>query len=118
MNKLFTKFSKCEFWLDNASFLGHVISKDGILVDPKKVEVVVSSPRPTSVTKICSFLGLDGYYQRFVEGFLKISGPLTKLTQKCAKFDWHDDYEKSFQELKNRLVSTPVLTCRRLCCLY
>lgn len=101
------------------SFLGHVISKDGILVDPKKVEVVVGSPRPTSVTKIRSFLSLAGYCQKFVEGFSKISRPLTKLTQKYARFEWNDDYGKSFQELKHRLVSALVYVTfkhRRVCC--
>ena len=90
-------------------FLGHVISKDGIFVDPKKVEVVVNWPRPTNVSKIRSFLGLAGYYRRFVEGFSCKEGPLTRLTQKNAKFLWKDECEKSFQELKDRLVSAPVL---------
>lgn len=71
---------------------------------------MVSWPRPISVTEIRSFLGLVGYYRRFIEGFSKISGPLTKLTQKYAKFEWSDECEKSFQELKNYLVSAPVLT--------
>lgn len=92
------------------SFLGHIISKDGVLVDLKKVEVVAGWPRSTSVTKICIFLGLSSYYRRFVEGFSKISGPLTKLTQKYEMFEWSEECEKSFQELKNCLVSAPVLT--------
>lgn len=71
-NKLYAKFSKCEFWLDWVSFLGHVISKDRILVEPKNVEAIVSWPRPMSATEIHSFLGLTGYYRRFVEGFSKI----------------------------------------------
>ena len=91
-------------------FLGHVISKDGIFVDPKKVEAVVNWPRPTNVFEVRSFLGLAGYYRRFVEGFSRIAGPLTRLTQKNAKFLWKDECEKSFQELKDRLVSALVLT--------
>jgi hypothetical protein len=67
--RFYTKFSKCEFWLDKVIFLGHVVSKDGISVDPKKVEVVVNWERPTSVHEIGSFLGLAGYYRCFVEGF-------------------------------------------------
>jgi hypothetical protein len=64
--RLYAKFSKCEFWLDKVIFLGHVVSKDGISVDPKKVEAVVNWERPTNVHEIRSFLGLAGYYRRFV----------------------------------------------------
>ena len=66
---MYAKLKKCEFWLDSVAFLGHVVSKDGIAVDPKKVEVVVEWNRPNSVTEVRSFLGLAGYYRRFVEGF-------------------------------------------------
>ncbi|OMO91869.1 reverse transcriptase [Corchorus capsularis] len=108
--QLFAKFSKCEFWMRSVAFLGHVISKDGISVDPKKIEAVVNWPRPTNVTEVRSFMGLAGYYRRFVEGFSRIAVPLTRLTQKRANFDWTEECEQSFQELKNRLVSAPVLT--------
>jgi hypothetical protein len=84
--QLYAKFSKCEFWLDKVIFLGHVISKDGILVDPKKVEAVVNWERPTSVHEIRSLLGLAGYYRRLVKGFSKLSGPLIALTRKNAHF--------------------------------
>ncbi|RVW78377.1 Transposon Ty3-G Gag-Pol polyprotein [Vitis vinifera] len=100
----------CEFWLDRISFLGHVVSNDGISVDPGKVDAVANWRRPSTVTEIRSFLGLAGYYRRFIEGFSKIALPLTKLTQKGVKFEWSDDCECSFQELKNRLVSAPILT--------
>jgi hypothetical protein len=108
--RLYTKFSKCEFWMDKAIFFGHVVSKDGISVDPKKVEVVVNWERPTDVHEIRSFLGLAGYYRHFVEGFSKLSRPLTVLTRKNAHFLSTDECEKSFQELKQRLVTAPVLT--------
>ncbi|KAJ4718964.1 Retrotransposon protein, putative, Ty3-gypsy subclass [Melia azedarach] len=108
--QLYAKFSKCQFWLDRVAFLGHVISANGIYVDPQKIEAVVNWERPTSVTEVRSFLGLAGYYRRFVEGFSKIAGPLTKLTRKNVKFEWTDDCEQSFQELKKRLTSAPVLT--------
>jgi hypothetical protein len=108
--KLFAKFKKCEFWLEEVTFLGHVISKEGISVDPSKMEAVVNWARPTSVHEIRSFLGLAGYYRRFVEGFSKLAAPLTKLTKKNEAFIWSDDCERSFQELKHRMVSAPVLT--------
>ena len=108
--KLYAKLKKCEFWLDSVAFLGHVISKDGISVDPKKVEAVVEWTRPNNVTEICSFLGLAGYYRRFVEGFSHLAIPLTHLTQKGVKFEWSEECKQSFQELKRRLVSAPILT--------
>jgi hypothetical protein len=94
--KLYGKLKKCEFWLDNVAFLGHVISKDGISVDPKKVEAVVEWNRPNNVTEIRSFLGLAGYYGRFVEVFSRLATPLTRLTQKGVKFEWFEECEQSF----------------------
>ncbi|WMV24317.1 hypothetical protein MTR67_017702 [Solanum verrucosum] len=108
--QLYAKFSKCEFWLRSVAFLGHIVSSKGIEVDPKKTEAVKSWPRPLSPTDIRSFLGLADYYRRFVEGFSSIASPLTSLTQKKAKFLWSKACEKSFQELKDRLTSTLVLT--------
>ncbi|KAM6596742.1 hypothetical protein CsatA_007266 [Cannabis sativa] len=93
----------------NVSFLGHIVSKDGIKVDPGKIESVRDWPRPKTVTEIRSFLGLAGYYRRFVEGFSKISMPLTELTKKNQLFIWSDKCEASFQELKQRLITAPVL---------
>ena len=78
--QLYAKLKKCDFWLDKVSFLGHMVTKDGISVDLGKVDVVSNSRRPNTVTEIRSFLGLDGYYRRFIEGFSKIALPLTKLT--------------------------------------
>ena len=80
--KLYAKFSKCKFWLSSVAFLGHVVSKEGIMVDLKKIEAVRDWVRPTSVTEIRSFFGLAGYYRRFVEGFSSITSPLTRLTQR------------------------------------
>ena len=108
--KLYAKFKKCEFWLDQVVFLGHVISKAGISVDPSKVESVVDWARLMNVSEVRSFLGLAGYYRRFVEGFSHIAAPMTQLTRKNAKFVWTKECEKSFQELKQRLVTAPVLT--------
>jgi hypothetical protein len=98
--KLYAKLEKCEFWLDSVSFLGHVISREGVAINPKKVKVVVEWTRLTSVFEIQSFLGLAGYYRRFIKGFSKLSGPLTALTRKNSRFVWTDKYEQCFQELK------------------
>ena len=107
---MYAKFSKCEFWLEKVAFLGHVVSKDGIQVDSKKIEAVAEWPRPTTVTEIRSFLGLAGYYRRFVKDFSKIAAPLTRLTQKNIKFVWTDRCKEHFQLLKDLLTTAPVLT--------
>jgi hypothetical protein len=95
-NRLYAKFSKCEFWMKQVAFLGHVISKGGISVDPIKVQDVLSSNAPTSVGDIQSFLGLAGYYRRFIEGFLKISEPMTEFLKKDKKVEWISACEASF----------------------
>ncbi|CAA0811504.1 Uncharacterized mitochondrial protein AtMg00860, partial [Striga hermonthica] len=108
--KLFAKFSKCEFWLQRVSFLGHVITQAGIEMDPSKVSTVQNWSTPRSPSEVRSFLGLAGYYRRFIEGFSKIAFPLSQLTRKYVRFEWTDRCESSFQELKKRLTSAPVLT--------
>jgi hypothetical protein len=108
-NKLYVKLDKCEFWLKDVIFLGHVISAGGICVDPRKVEAVLKWEKPTNVIEIQSFLGLAGYYRRFIEGFSTIASPLTKLTRKEVRFNWSKECEESFQELKRRFTSAPVL---------
>lgn len=90
-------------------FLGHIISKDGVSVDPAKVEVVVNWPRPANVSEVRSFLELVGYDQRFVKDFSTITTPLTNLTCKDTKFAWNEKCDQSFQILKERLTSAPVL---------
>ena len=109
-HQLYAKFSKCEFWLKQVGFLGHVLSAEGIAVDPSKVKDVLDWVPPTTVTQIRSFLGLAGYYRRFIEGFSKIAKPMTELLKKDTKFEWTKDCEKSFYELKTRLTTAPVLT--------
>ncbi|CAA0840345.1 Uncharacterized mitochondrial protein AtMg00860, partial [Striga hermonthica] len=108
--KLYAKFSKCEFWLQRVSFLGHVITQAGIEVDPSKVSAIQNWSTPRSPSEVRSFLGLAGYYRRFIEGFSRIALPLSQLTRKSVKFEWTDRCEASFQELKRRLTSAPVLT--------
>ncbi|KAJ9536301.1 hypothetical protein OSB04_un000510 [Centaurea solstitialis] len=107
--KLYAKFSKCEFWLEQVAFLGHIISSEGIKVDPAKVESISNWPKPKNVSEVRSFLGLAGYYRRFVENFSKIALPLTRLLRKGVKFVWGEDQEKSFEELRKRLITTPIL---------
>jgi hypothetical protein len=99
-HRLYAKLSKCEFWMKQVALLGHVISKGGISVDPSKVQDVLSWSAPTSVGDIRSFLGLAGYYRRFIERFSKISKPMTELLKKDKKFEWTSACEASFQELK------------------
>jgi hypothetical protein len=108
-HKLYAKLRKCEFWLKQVAFLGYVISKGGISVDPSKVQDVLSWNAPTSVSDIQSFLGLAGYYRRFIEGFSKISRPMTELLKKDKQFEWTSACQSSFQELKKRLMTAPVL---------
>ena len=93
-HQLYAKFSKCEFWLDQVAFLGHVVSRDSIQVDSKKIEAIVEWPRPTTVIEVRSFLGLAGFYKRFVKDFSNIAAPLTRLTQKNMKFIWTDICEE------------------------
>nr|GEV79866.1 putative reverse transcriptase domain-containing protein [Tanacetum cinerariifolium] len=107
--ELYAKFSKCEFWFPKVQFLGHVIDKQDIHVDPAKIESVKDWASPKSQTEIRQFLGLAGYYRRFIEGFSKITKPMTKLTQKKVKFEWGDKQEAAFQLLKQKLCSAPIL---------
>ena len=108
-NQLYAKLSKCDFWLKSIAFLGHVVSEGGVSVDPAKVQSIMEWKQPKTVTEVRSFLGLAGYYRKFVQDFSKIALPLTQLTRKNEKFDWNEEREKSFQELKKRLVSAPLL---------
>jgi len=96
--------------MEKIHFLGHVISKEGISVDPTKVAAVEEWPRPTNVSEVRNFLGMAGYYQRFVKDFSKIASPLIQLLRKDHKFEWMGDCETSFQELKQRLLTAPIST--------
>nr|GEY01088.1 hypothetical protein [Tanacetum cinerariifolium] len=106
---LYAKFSKCIFWLKEVQFLGHVVNREGIHVDPSKVESVKSWKTPESPTEIRSFLGLAGYYRRFIENFSKITKPLTQLTQKNKAYVWGDKQEEAFCILKEKLCNAPML---------
>jgi hypothetical protein len=108
-NQLYAKFSKCEFWIGDVPFLGHIISDGGISVDPAKVKEIMEWRVPTTVTEIRSFLGLAGYYRKFIEGFSKIAKPMTSLLEKGREFKWDEKCQESFDPLKERLMSPPVL---------
>nr|GEY50863.1 putative reverse transcriptase domain-containing protein [Tanacetum cinerariifolium] len=108
--KLYAKFSKCDFWLESVHFLGYVIESDGVHVDPAKVEAIQNWSAPTTPTEVRQFLGLAGYYQRFIEGFSLIAKPLSKLTQKNKKYEWGMEEEEAFQTLKQKLCFAPILT--------
>ncbi|GKE58483.1 putative reverse transcriptase domain-containing protein, partial [Tanacetum coccineum] len=103
--RLYAKFSKCDFWLDSVQFLGHVIDRSGVHVDPAKIEAIKSWAAPTTPTEVRQFLGLAGYYRRFIEGFSLISKPQTKLTQKDKKYEWGKEEEKAFQTLKEKVIA-------------
>nr|GFA32154.1 putative reverse transcriptase domain-containing protein [Tanacetum cinerariifolium] len=107
--QLYAKFSKCEFWIPKVQFLGHMIESQGIHVDPTKIESIKDWASPKTATEIRQFLGLVGYYRRFIEGFSKIARPMTKLTQKKVKFEWGDKQEEAFQVIKQKLCSAPIL---------
>ncbi|GJR93181.1 putative reverse transcriptase domain-containing protein [Tanacetum coccineum] len=107
--ELYAKFFKCEFWIPKVQFLGHVIDIQGIHVDPTKIESIKDWASPKTPMQICQFLGLAGYYRRFIKGFLKIAKSMTKLTQKGVKFDWSDKAEVAFQLIKQKLCSAPIL---------
>jgi hypothetical protein len=108
-HQLYAKFSKCEFWINEVPFLGHVISPEGIVVSPGKVRDVLDWKPPTSVTQVRNFLGLVGYYRRFIPNFSKISKPITQLLKKGKKYMWSKDYEETFNTLKKLLTTSPVL---------
>jgi hypothetical protein len=99
----------CDFWLKEVAFLGHITTNGGIKVDPGKISEILNWKQPTDVSKIRSFLGLAEYYRRFIEGFSKIVKPFTSLLEKGKEFKWDEACQKCFEELKERLTTSPVL---------
>ncbi|KAD5802405.1 hypothetical protein E3N88_13765 [Mikania micrantha] len=108
--QLYAKFSKCDFWMREVQFLGHIVNEKGIHVDPAKIEAIKKWEAPKTPTEVRQFLGLAGYYRRFIEGFSKIAQPLTALTHKGTKYNWTDKQEAAFQLLKQKLCSAPILS--------
>ncbi|GJZ59309.1 putative reverse transcriptase domain-containing protein [Tanacetum coccineum] len=107
--KLYAKFSKCEFWLQEVHFLGHMVNQSGIHVNPSKIEAVNNLKALITSSEVRSFLGLTGYYMHFIVNFSKIAKPLTSLTQKNQKYEWGEKEEEAFQTLKNNLCDAPIL---------
>jgi hypothetical protein len=109
-HKLYAKFSKCKFWLKEVVFLGHVLSEGGVSVDPGRVKDVLEWEPPQNVSDIRNFLGLASYYRRFIKDFSKIAKPMTQLLEKRKEFKWSEECQASFEELRKRLTSAPILT--------
>jgi hypothetical protein len=108
-HQLYAKLSKCLFYQEQIHYLGHIISKEGIVVDPEKIEAIREWSAPKNVTEVRSFMGLASYYRRFIAGFSRIAHPITSLQRKEKKFQWTKDCERSFQQLKQLLTSAPIL---------
>jgi hypothetical protein len=109
-NKLFIKKSKCSFAQQQLEYLGHVIGVQGVATDPSKIQAVKDWPTPTSVKQLRSFLGLAGYYRRFIRQYGVISRPLSDLLKKNILFQWTSVQQQAFEALKQALISAPVLS--------
>jgi hypothetical protein len=108
-HKLYTKFDKCDFYQKEIQYLRHVISEEGIVVDPKTIKAIMEWLVPKDVEDIRSFMGITGYYCRFIEGFSKTTYPITSLQKKGTKFNWTQKCQDSFNKLKELLTMTPIL---------
>ena len=107
--QLYTKFSKCDLFKDKIHYLGHVVSKDGISVNPDKVKAMMKWLVPKNVYDMRSFMGITGYYRKFIEGFSNISYPVTSLKNKARKFEWTKKCEEIFNKVKHLLTTAPIL---------
>ena len=107
-NRFYAKMSKCTFGKEEVNYLGHVISKEGVKVDPKKIKSITEWPKPTNISKFRRILGLTGYYRRFIRNYAHRTAPLSNLLKKNA-FQWSEEAEKCFEALKGIMSSTPVL---------
>jgi hypothetical protein len=108
-HQLYAKLSKCEFWIDEVLFLGHIIIKEGLAVDPKKVADILNWKAPTDAREIKSFIGMARYYRRFIEGFSKIAKTMTALLGNKVEFQWTLKCQEAFEALIEKLTTTPVL---------
>jgi hypothetical protein len=107
--QLYAKLSKCEFWISEVLFMGHIINQDGLVVDPNKVAAILDWKALKDVRGIKSFIGMAGYYRRFIEGFSKIARPMIALLAKKVEFKWTPACQESFEMLKQKLTTAPVL---------
>ena len=107
--QLYPKFNKCDFFEDKIQYLGHVVSNDGIFIDPKKIKLIIEWPLPKNETDIRSFMGINSYYRKFIEGFSKIAYPITSLQKKGKNFEWTEKCMKSFNKLKHLVTTSPIL---------
>jgi hypothetical protein len=108
-HQLYAKLSKCSFYQKKIHYLGHIILEQGIVVDPEKIEAIRGWPTPMNASEVRYFMGLAGYYKRFISYFSKISHPITSLQNKGMKFEWTSECEEKFNLLKELLTSAPVL---------
>jgi hypothetical protein len=108
-HQLYAKLRKCSFYQNIIHYLGHIISEEGITVGPENIEAIKGWTTPKNVTEVRSFMGLDGYYKRFIAGFSRIAYPITSLQSKGKKFQWIEECERSFQQLKKFLTSAPIM---------
>jgi hypothetical protein len=109
-HQLYAKLSKCSFYQEKNRYLGHIISKDGTVVDLEKIEAIREWSAPKNMMEVRSFMGLAGYYKRFIRGFSRIAHPITSLQRKEKKVHWTKECERSFQQLKQLLTSAPILS--------
>ena len=121
-HELYAKLSKCDFYKDKIHYLGHIISDEGIFVDPVKIAAIRNWPTSRNVTYVRYFMGLAGYYERFIEGFSKVAHSINSFQKKGINFEWTPRCEESFQQLKNLLTTTPILNIadleKKLCGVY
>ena len=108
-NQLYAKFSKCEFYKDKIQYLGHIISEQGLAIDPQNIKAIREWSVPNDVSAVRSFMGIAGYYRGFVERFSAIAYPITSLQIKGVKFEWIEKFQNSFEQLKLKLTIAPIL---------
>jgi hypothetical protein len=108
-HQLYAKLIKCSFYQRKIHYLGHIISEEGIIVDLEKVEAIREWSTPRNIAEVRSFMGIVGYYRRFIPRFSKIAHPITSLQRKEKKIQWTEDCNKIFQRLKKLLTNAPIL---------
>jgi hypothetical protein len=113
-NQLYAKFRKCDFFQNKIWYLGHIISVEGVAVDPEKISTIMDWTTPRNLSEVRSFMVLDGYYRRFIKEFSNIGNPITSLHRKGKKFVWSSECEDRFRQLKHILTNAPVLKITNL----